>query len=364
MKEKPELPAAGAAAQPLVKRGRAGRKVEEFLAMEYPKGAYWTILQTYIRKRRGRGLSEHTLARIYYNLHPLGQALDNPPLTDLSAAVLRSYLDGLWLRYAPDTMRTIIGDVRMFFKWAKKKGHSKNIAKHIKPVRQNPRRRRRARAAPEVDVQRVMEFLAGQLKDGDLVYRDLFRVLQPAETGWGDGAVRALRDLLILTFLYETGARVGELSRLGSQAMDEVTSRRAAVYLVTVTGKTNDRDRYFTERTAELWRIWQRVRPAGDRAFAVVGWRNDREPAQILGNGISLMLERRCQKAGVRPFRAQSLRHAKVRRSRQQVGLDMASVLIDHSALRTTWGYANIDDEEIAAAAAATGLQTDFWGGE
>lgn len=346
---------------------RAGQKVAVFLAADYEKGSCFAVLQRFLEKQQARGLSVYTVARLYYSLHPIGVAAENAPLAALSTEWLREYLDDLWRTHAPETLRTHTADARQFFKWCKKKGHHPlNIARGIRPVRYRPQRRRRVTAAPEADVRQVMAHLAGLLRASDLVYRDLFRTLQAAETGWTEETVRALRDLLILAFLYETGARVGELSRLGSASMDEAIRQPQSVYQVTVVGKTNDRERYFTTYTAELWRLWQQVRPAQAREFAVVGWRGGREAEaeQMRTNGISQMLERRCIQAGVRPFRAQSLRHAKVKRSRQQVGMELAAVLIDHSTIRSTWNYVNIDDDEISQAVVATGLQTDLWVGQ
>ena len=137
--------------------------------------------------------------------------------------------------------------------------------------------------------------------------------MQAIQDGWTDESIRALRDLFIITFLYEIGVRAGELSNLGTRAMNEATKTAAAAYAITVIGKTNDRDCSFTNRTAELWRIWQQVRPEGGEEYAVIGWRRYHPPGRLYTNGISQMLERRCQSLDVPIFRAQVLRHAKVR---------------------------------------------------
>jgi len=109
--------------------------------------------------------------------------------------------------------------------------------------------------------------LANQLKSADLVYRDIFGILQTSETDWTYQMKKVLRDLLIVLFLYETGARAGELANLGSKKVNETVKERGDVYLITVEGKTREREHYFTKYTAELWRLWCKIRPDACRAF-------------------------------------------------------------------------------------------------
>ena len=44
------------------------------------------------------------------------------------------------------------------------------------------------------------------------------------------------------------------------------------------------------------------------------------------------------------------------------VGLEVASLLIDHSSVEMTRNYANVDNDELAEAVVKTGLQADIWG--
>ncbi|MEM7113065.1 MAG: site-specific integrase [Chloroflexota bacterium] len=170
-----------------------------------------------------------------------------------------------------------------------------------------------------------------------------------------------LRDIFIITFLYETGARAGELSSLGTEIMNKTTKCRQKTYWLTVYGKTDDRDLSFTERTAELWRAWQTVRPPYCSDYAIIGWGNGHPPAQLKPNGISQMIAKRCVQAGVAPFRAHALRRRKINRSRKTVGLEVASLLVDHSNLDTTQTYVDIDENELNSAIIATGLKLDVW---
>ncbi|RMG74902.1 MAG: hypothetical protein D6711_07810 [Chloroflexi bacterium] len=338
------------------------KKVKTFLEHPYPKESYFGILQKFLKKRLAKGISEYTICRLYYNLYPIGEKLGDNPITDLNRKWLKEYVKLRWLTYSPDTMRTCIGDIRQFFKWCKKKGyHPKNIAKSIKPTRTRKNRKKRSKAAPEAHIHKIMSHLANKLQQNNLIYRDIFHNLQASPSGWTDKAIRDLRDLFIITFLYETGARAGEISNLGAKAMNEATKTPAAAYTITVIGKTNDRDYSFTNRTAELWKIWEQIRPAGANEYAVIGWAANHQPGQILANGISAILVRHCKNLGIPIFRAHALRHAKVKRSRRAVGLEMASLLIDHSSINTTRGYANIDEEELTEATIKTGLQLDLW---
>lgn len=214
------------------------------------------------------------------------------------------------------------------------------------------------KAADETAVYAVIEHLSQQVKHR--ILRDIFRniIIDPAEE-WTKAERYAIRDLFILAFLYETGARAGEMCELGTVVLNRATAIPADAYTITGFGKTFDSDYYFTHTTAELWRIWQAVRPASDyNHYAVIGWKNGREPHPLQTNGLSQILVRRCWQVGQSNiFRVHALRHAKVQRSRRLVGVEVASALLDHRDIKTTIRYTYIDNVEIQAAAIATGLQ-------
>lgn len=333
------------------------KKLDLFMGTRYPVDSFHSTLQTFLTKKRKGGISEFTVQRYFFNLFPMGEELGNPAIKTVKRDFVKQYVDRLWARYARDTVRTAVGDIRHFFLWCKKKKRTKkNLAKHIKPVARKVHIVRRSKAVPEADILTVLAHLTEQL--GEKVYRDLFGVLTLTDEALTNTELTALRDLFALTFLYETGARVGELSKLGTAVMNKATRVPATVYYVTVSGKVGAPDRYFTERTAEVWRLFSQVKPVS--MYAVPKWRTG-EVDLLKPHSISYMCLRRAKGAGVSPFRANSLRHAKVKRSRQLVGLEMASLLVDHSDLNTTWGYANFDGVELAEAVSATGLLFDFW---
>lgn len=334
-------------------------KLETFLHISQPPGSFFDGLQTFLIKKRRKGLSDYSLIHLYNSLWPLGDFLGNPNLTAVTPRHLKNYNDALWLKYVPGTIRPIVGDIRQFFRWCQRKRLTNgNPAKQLKKPRS---RRAKDKAAPETAVATVIGCLTEKLKG--VVYRDLFGQLhhESAEK-WNEGEILALRDLFIIVFLYETGGRANELTKLGSAVMRRVCETKSVTYLVTSTGKTNDRDLRFTEATAELWRVWYAVRPSGCDDYAVFSLRPTHPPAPLTSNGISQILARRCREAGVAVFRSHSLRHAKVRRARKLVGLEMASLLIDHSSVEMTRNYANVEDDEVSEAVRLTGIQFDLWG--
>lgn len=337
------------------------KRIQQFLNESFTEGTYYHTLQSFLISRFDKGLSAATVARLYYNLHRIANgkpgSLENAPIQQITRVWLKSYVKNCWLTYAPDTMRTMIGDIRQFFRWAKKHGYTaKNLAKPIKPVKAKRRRRRKSKAPPENDIYTLMRETAVPLVNQGLLYRNFFGELETNIEEWPYTAVHQLRDLLIITLIYETGCRAGEVANLSSKAMDEATDKRQPIYLITSIGKTGDQDYYFTQATANLWHVWQKVRPEGNGRHAVVSWRRGSKPEKLKSNTISNMLVRRCAVHGLRPFRTHSLRHAKTRRSRKLVGIELTSFLIGHADYDTTVGYDYIDDEELIDAVKKTGL--------
>lgn len=334
------------------------REINDFLAHRQTPGTFNEILQKFLSKRHRKGLSDYSVIHLYNSLYPMAVSLKNPPLATLTPQKVRGYVDALWLRYAPGTMRPIIGDIKQFFGWCKKKGYaSKNLGSRLTKPRP---RRATSKAARETDVAAVINHLAGLLRHR--VYRDVFGNLvhDPAEI-WSEGERMAIRDLFAVVFLYETGGRARELTTLGTRVMEKTCKTSKPAYIVTSIGKTNDRDLRFTESTAELWRIWSAVRPQ-PCDHALYSLRPTHAPAPLATSSLSQILVRRCKEAGVTVFRSHALRHAKVRRARQLVGLEVASLLIDHSSVEMTRNYANVDNDELAEAVVKTGLQADIWG--
>lgn len=311
---------------------------------------------------RAAELSPYSVTHLRASLRPMAAALGDPPAAAVTYQDLRAYVDGLRLRYKPGTLRPIVGDLRQFWRWAKKRGIvARNPAKRLRgPSRRVVVETATLKAADEGDVRRVLAYLAADLEP--LVYRDLFGNLiaaPPAE--WSDDDRRHARDLFLLAFLYDTGCRAGELWQLSRRAMVEAVAAPGPVYRVASTGKTGEVVLRFTVATAELWSVWECVRPPGD-GYAVVGWGRGRPVGPLSTSTLSRMLSRHCDRAGVARFRAHALRHAKVKRAKAAAGLEVASRLIGHGSTAVTSAYGRGDDDDLTAAALATGLTGRLWG--
>ena len=306
-------------------------------------------------------LSPYSVTHLQASLLPMARALGDPQPALVTYPDLRGYVDGLRQRYKPGTVRPIVGDLRQFWRWAKKRGITqRNPAKRLKaPSRRAVVETAAPKAVADDDARRVLAYLAGQLER--VVYRDLFGNLIAAPGDeWRDDDRHHARDLFILAFLYDTGCRAGELWRLPARAMSEAVAVPGSVYRVASSGKTGEVVLRFTRATAESWSVWAAVRPSGD-SHAVVNWRGAGAPGPMSTDTISRLLARRCDLAGVPRFRAHALRHAKVQRGRGAVGLEIVGRLIGHGSAVTTAGYGLAGEDELSAAALATGLTDRLW---
>lgn len=335
--------------------------IDKFLAGYYREGSFLDATQRFLINQKKRGVSPATLSHLYYTLRPMGEGLSNPQMSSINPHEVKQYIEKLWLSYASATIRGHVGDIRWFFRWAKKqKLVGKNLGKRLVKPKVRPGK---TKAANEQAVLAVAKFLAGKLKR--VCYRDLFGNLQIGKNDWTFEELKACRDLFALVFLYETGCRAKELCNLSVKAMKEAVFANGAggAFEVVSIGKTNDRSLRFTKATAEIFRIWNDVRP-GFSLYVVPSW-NKGEIAlrPMTTRGLAAVFERRCQQAGVGEiFRPHSLRHAKVSRARKSVGLDLAKELLDHSTIVSTQNYADVRGGELSEAAVATGWKLgDIW---
>jgi site-specific recombinase XerD len=327
---------------------------QQWLAIPQLEGSLGHVVQAFLRNRAKKGLSPHTVSRLYYNLRPLADHFAQTPPKQITARDLHDYQRSLWRKYAADTIRVITVDIRQLFRWGHKKGYlrSAKVAKKLSAVKVKATRRQQ-RAANEADVLATIHCLTNQI--APFVERDLFGNLfaLPGIDPW------MVRDLFSLVFLYETGARVGELVQFGSRPMAQAVAQRKDVYRITVVGKTNDRDRWFTQSTADLWTLWSQVRPQGADDYAVVGWRWS-NVAPMKPQTLTQSIQKRSLDNGIAPFTTKALRHAKIKRARLVGGLEIAQLLVDHSQISTTMNYDWGANEAIEQAALATGVTLRF----
>lgn len=339
--------------------GGVSLKFDEFLKKPFEENSYFAVTQHFLQEKHEE-LSPYSIKHLYASLYPLGVDLDNPSLATITYKHLRDYVDALWLRYKPGTIKPIIGDIKQLFRWAKKRKYAKrNPAKRLrKPSKRSITRSARPKAAPETAVRQLLSYLVKKLNH--CAYRDVFgKLYVEAVDCWTYEERIAARDLFIIAFLYETGARVGELRRLGTRAMDGACTEFHQVYNVTSVGKTDDHVLWFTHATAEIWTVWRQVRPPEYQDYAVVSWQRNQPAKPMRRDTASRIIARRCQQAGIlHPFRSHALRHAKIVRGQKLIGLELTSLLLEHSNVDMTRAYAdaNVEDDKLREAAALTGL--------
>lgn len=339
--------------QPLAPQKKT--RMDLWLSTPQPEGSLGHVLQAFLRNRTKKGLSPHTVGRLYYTLRPLADHFSHIPADQITARNLYDYQRSLWRQYAADTIRVITGDTRQLFRWGHKKGYipSSKVVKKLARVRIRPSRRKK-RAADEKDVLATIRCMSEQISV--FAERDSSGNLVPKEgiNPW------AVRDLFALVFLYETGARVGELVDLGSRPMAQAVMTGKEVYRITMVGKTDDRDRWFTQSTADLWHLWSQVRPEGANQYAIVGWRWEGTVSPMKPSTLTQAIQKRSIDNGIPPFTSKSLRHAKIKRARQSGGIEIAQTLIDHSQITTTMDYDWGGEDAINKAALETGVSLIF----
>lgn len=326
------------------------RKLVAFLQEKYAPDSLFAAVQIFLRERQPY-LARASLIHLYRSLDAYGCFLDNLCLSELSAVQVNVYVDELRACYSPGTIRSVIGDLKQFHSWLHEIGRTpENYGYRLKKPKP-PRNKHHAR---ESDMLGLIAYLGYEIRP--LLYRDVFGNLQIVEDSkWTYELLKSLHDLTAMMLLYETGCRAGELCNISNRQLSRTIQQPALAYTLTVYGKENDRTYRFTNATAELCRLWQQLRPQSTWFF--VSWRRGYKPAKLVTSSLSQMLARRCQQAGVHPFRSHAVRHAKVIRSRRLVGLELASRLVDHSSIATTRSYDYIEDDELMAAAILTGHQ-------
>lgn len=325
-------------------------KIDKFLLLEFRAGSVGAVAQRFLSNREARGASSHHLVHLISSLRPFAVALDAVPLAKVSAAMVRDYVRSLHVRLAPATVRGHVLDIRLFLRWAGKRGFcSKKLSKRVLL----PRAVSTRSAVAEGDVSAVVAHLVAHLRDRGLVYLDLFGNLSAAPAGdWGRWDWYALRDLVGLLFLYESGARVGELCGLGVAALGRVEGvDGGAAVAVMVYGKSGVRRRWVGSKWLQLARLWLSVRPcASDYLICELA-----SGRPLSSHGFGLVLARLCGRVGVARFGPHALRHAAVRRVRAVGGVEVARLFIDHSAVSSTLNYSPVEDAELAEVSAATG---------
>ena len=199
---------------------------------------------------------------------------------------------------ADDTLHDLWRASKTFYRWMERMHGEENVMARVSPPRV---RRRFPRALDEGEVDR------------------LFNV------------VETTRDLAIVAFLLDTGARVGEATSL----------RRSDISTdgVELFGKTGAR---FVPLSRQVFQLTEKI---GDGANI---WLGERGPLTI--DGVSQVVRRVMRKAGLRPPKTgpHTLRHTFAKQFlRSGGGLAALQRLLGHACIESTMVYARMADRDL-----------------
>jgi len=233
------------------------------------------LVADYLDAVRLRGRSPKTVMTYQQSLGHYLRYLGDRDLTQVSPRVVRGFLAAeLEAGTAPTSLVRFHGDLRAFYRWCVKEGE----------VEASPLDRIPAPSAPIPHVPTV---------DSDDV-RKLLAV--KGRTKFLDA-----RNKLVLSLLFDTGIRIGELLNLG---VDDV---QTSTETIVVTGKTGYRVVGFGATTATALRRYLRVRSRHARADLPELFVTVHGPLKY--NAVRHMLAEACDRAGVPRVRAHQARH-------------------------------------------------------
>lgn len=189
--------------------------------------------------------------------------------------------------------------------------------------------------------------------DNKLMARnDLYRMLQAAQDD--------PRDLAMLMFAVDTGARRGEIASLALPGL--MLDRRDAW----VEGKTGKRLVDFTNRTADALAWWLAARPPviHNQVFVSLATNTYGQPLTVWG--VYGVFKRLAASAGVQGrFNPHALRHLVGQSWVDQVNLELARQKLGHKSVNTTaMIYAHQDRSRLKAATAFVSLSNHLPKGE
>lgn len=184
--------------------------------------------------------------------------------------------------YHPNTRRTKLKSVRIFFNWCVKNALIKDNPTNNLQIPPEQVSRTREKAFDRDDIQRLLDYAEGRTtKSG-----------------------RRLRDLALVLFCHDTGVRRGALARMVRGDVD--LDRRTAI--VTNTKIKGGPRRYvvqFSFYTARVLREWFEVLPEDAACYL---W-NARTPGKAMSpDAISQVVGRMCDEVGIRRLSVHALR--------------------------------------------------------
>ncbi len=182
--------------------------------------------------------------------------------------------------------------------------------------------------------------------------QDLYRLLDAAQERAEAGMPR---DLALLMFLADTGARRGEAAtlRLCNLHMEGLEAF--------VVGKTDERQVDYTRKTAEALRVWLAVRGQLDHDYVFTGQGTTNNGGPLKADAINGIMRRLGKRAGVRRVNPQSIRHLVGQSWTDAVNLELVRMKLGHASVTTTaMFYAHQDMERVKAATQLNSLLNNY----
>jgi integrase len=273
-----------------------------------------------------RGIRQKTRRTDEERIRPFLE--QHPTIADIKKQHIDDWFKKLEERFAYSSRQSYAQTIKTFFNWCIKHPEiwlEKSPAAHLKSRR---RRSARNKAAPQNDLDIVLNHLQKQFAKGDKY---------------------ALRDWLAIQLSADNGNRLTELATLTTKAMvtalkrPYMTKKGIAVYTTySDDGKMGSVPIRFTEYTAALFRELQKTRPRKNKHKVFISLRKPYTP--LTTDGFTQIFVRRCKEAGVIPFRTHALRHLKGTKITNTLGPKAAATTLNITVETAQIHYYNEDE--------------------
>lgn len=266
----------------------------------------------YLADCRARNLSNRTIAHYERGLEILRECLPSGPQWHTAEAI-RASVAALreQTQYGKASLSMYLRAWRAFLRFCHREELvTEDLARYIKPPKVEPRR------------------------DVILSVDDVQRLLAAARQGYN-----GVRDVAMLTLLFDTGIRAGEL--IGLQVANVDLGSRT---LTVPTGKTGGRSVPIGRITAKALRDWLRCHPTGDGVLFPSNRLRSLTPRSL-----HLCLERIGQRAGVTSHPHQWRHSFSVNYLRNGGDVFSLQRILGHSTLQMSRWYAELADSDVQA---------------
>lgn len=272
---------------------------------------YNDALRLYLQSLRRGGRSEYTIANYQGRLKQLGEHLGNIEIVDVTIHDLREWIDANLQGHSAYTIWSLVVTVRAFFNWCQKEG-----------------------IIPESPARRLEKPRLPSRLPKALTHQEIFDLIQACKR-----SQQPERNVAIVTFMLETGARRGAVANL---MMPNLYVNEG--YAKTITKGNKEIWLFFGETTKRALNQWLAVR---DPRF----FHHSVDPNSVFGlkaDGFRLLLERLSQSLP-RKISPHVLRHTSATLRVEQG--------IDSSSLQQIMGWSDIRMAEVYTRLALHRLQ-------